>query len=158
MSEREPFSLTLDHLEGFEFETHFDWDVPLLLLDEPEPIGHRKGPNAARLVGAAVGNCLSASLLFCLEKARMELQGMKTAVKGFLERNEAGRLRVVRLDVHITVDVKGEKPARVGRCLELFEDYCVVTGSIRKAIEVNVLVTDPQGTTLMKQGEVTHGG
>jgi len=155
MSEKEPLSLTLDHIEGFEFETHFDWDVPALLLDEPEPIGHRKGPNAARLVAAAVGNCLSASLLFCLEKARMELKDMSTAVKGFLERNERGRLRLVRLDVHITLDVEGEKPPRVSRCLELFEDYCVVTGSIRKAIEVNVLVADPQGTTLMKQGEVS---
>jgi uncharacterized OsmC-like protein len=155
MSEQESFALTLEHLEGFEFETRFDWDhLPSLLLDEPEPIGHRKGPNASRLLGAAVGNCLSASLLFCLEKARMGLKGMKTDVKGFLERNDAGRLRVVRLDVHIVVDVEGEKPARVGRCLELFEDYCVVTGSVRKAIEVNVLVTDPEGTTLMKQGEV----
>jgi uncharacterized OsmC-like protein len=155
MSEHESLSLTLEHIEAFEFETRFDWEqVPPLLLDEPEPIGHRKGPNAARLVGAAVGNCLSASLLFCLEKARMELKEMKTEVKGFLERNERGRLRLVRLDVHIVVDVEGEKPARVGRCLELFEDYCVVTGSIKKAIQVNVLVTDSEGTTLMKEGEV----
>jgi uncharacterized OsmC-like protein len=89
-----------------------------------------------------------------LEKARMELKEMKTGVKGFLERNERGRLRLVRLNVHIVVDVEGEKPARVGRCLELFEDYCVVTGSIKKAIQVNVLVTDSRGTTLMKDGEV----
>lgn len=154
MSAAKFLSVTLDHKDGFEFETRFDWDVPTLLLDEPEPIGHGKGPNATRLVAAAVGNCLSASLLFCLEKARMELQGMSTAVRGFVERNERGRMRLVRLDVRITLDVEGEKPPRVSRCLELFEDYCVVTGSIRKAIEVNVLVVDSGGATLMKQGEV----
>jgi len=152
MTEKDTFSLTMDHKQGFEFDVHFDWDhVPTLLMDEPEPIGHKKGPNAARILGAAVGNCLSASLLFCLDKAKMELKGMKTEVLGFKKRNDKGRLRVVRLDVHIELEVEGEKPQRVGRCLDLFEDYCVVTGSIRKAIEVNVRVTDPHGTVLMEQ-------
>lgn len=156
MSEEKSFSLSLDRIRDFEFQVHFDWEhLEPLLLDEPEPIGHKKGPNAARLLGAAVGNCLSASLLFCLEKSRMELTSIHTDVKGFLERNESVRLRVTRLDVHITIDVPDEQPKRVGRCIEIFEDYCVVTASIKKGIDVNVLVIDPEGHELLRRDHMS---
>lgn len=156
MSEEKSFLLSLDRIRDFEFEVNFDWEhLEPLLLDEPEPIGHKKGPNAARLLGAAVGNCLSASLLFCLEKSRMELASIHTDVKGFLERNEKGRLRVTRLDVHITIDVPNEQTQRVGRCIEIFEDYCVVTASIKRGIEVNVLVMDPEGNELLRRDQMS---
>ncbi|UCG86595.1 MAG: OsmC family protein [Gemmatimonadota bacterium] len=146
-------SLTLERLRGFEFNTTFDWDVEPLLLDEPEPIGKGKGPNAARLVGAAVGNCLSASLLFCLEKAKQQVKALKTEVTGTLVRNERKRLRLGRFDVRITIDIDTSEPARVTRCIELFEDYCVVTASVRKGVDVSVVVTDAQGTELYRSEE-----
>ena len=146
-------SLTLERLRGFEFNTTFDWDVEPLLLDEPEPIGTSKGPNAARLVGAAVGNCLSASLLFCLEKAKQHVKSIKTDVKGSLTRNERKRLRLTHFDVHITIDIEADEPARVSRCIELFEDYCVVTASVRKGVDVSVLVTDVRGNELYRSEE-----
>ncbi|MFQ5629701.1 MAG: OsmC family protein [bacterium] len=136
-------------MNNYEFKTTFDWQqVEPLLVDEPEPLGGGKGPNASRLLGAAVGNCLSASLLFCLEKAKVEIKNLKTEVKCTLQRNEKGRLRIAKLDVTITVDVASETPHRIDRCLGLFEDYCVVTASVRKGIEVNVRVVDPQGNRL----------
>ncbi|MCS7219715.1 MAG: OsmC family protein [Anaerolineae bacterium] len=153
MSQEGTFSLELERVQDFEFKASFDWThLPPLTLDEPEPLGKRKGPNAARLLGAAVGNCLSASLLFCLQKARLEVKGLKTLVTGFLGRNEQGRWRVVRLDVKIILDMPKEELPRISRCLEIFEDYCVVTASVRKGIEVNVLVLDPEGNALLRQG------
>lgn len=152
MAEHRQFTLQLERQEGFEFETTFDWGgVAPLLLDEPEPIGGAKGPNASRLVGAAVGNCLSASLLFCIEKGKQTVKRMHTDVVGTMMRNEQGRLRLGTLDVRITLDVEGDKPERVSRCLELFEDYCVVTGSVRKGIPVSVTIVDPQGNELYKR-------
>ncbi len=152
MPENGAFSLTMERIQNYEFQTQFDWEhLAPILLDEPAPLGHNKGPNAARLLGAAVGNCLSASLLFCLEKAKLVVKSIKTEVTGAMVRNEKGRLRVGKLDVHITVDVPAETPQRTSRCLELFEDYCVVTASVRKGIEVNVVVTDPQGNELFRQ-------
>lgn len=155
MSDEHTFSLDLERVRDFEFEVKFDWDhLDPLILDEPEPIGNRRGPNAARLLGAAVGNCLSASLLFCLQKTRLPVSSLTTNVTGYLARNERGRLRVARLDVAITLDVPSAEPERLSRCLGVFEDYCIVTGSVRQGIPVNLLVSDANGNTLVQQGEL----
>jgi uncharacterized OsmC-like protein len=154
MAEHRQFALQLDRRERFEFETTFDWPgVSPLLLDEPEPIGGAKGPNASRLVGAAVGNCLSASLLFCIDKAKQAVKHLHTDVVGTMTRNEKGRMRIGKLDVRITLDVEGDKPERVSRCFQLFEDYCVVTGSVRKGIPVSVVVVDPSGKELYRRDD-----
>ena len=152
MPEENRFSLSLEHIADYEFEARFDWEmVEPLLLDEPEPLGGRKGPNAARLIGAAVANCLSASLLFCLEKAKQRVESIGTDVAGTVRRNERGRWRLAQLDVHIRLDVQAGQPERVKRCLDLFEDYCVVTPSVRKGVQVNVRVTDPDGNEMYSQ-------
>ncbi len=139
MSEHPKFRIEMERIEGYEFRVKFDWDqVPEIVLDEPEPIGKRRGPNASRLLAAAVGNCLSASLLYCLEKSHAEIAGMRTIVTGALVRNERGRLRVGGLDV--TIETKGVDPARLERCRGLFEDYCVVSDSVRQGIPIRVEV------------------
>ena len=152
MSHENRYSLSMERLTGYEFETRFDWeDVPPLLLDEPEPLGGGMGPNASRLIGAAVANCLSASLVFCLEKSKQRVKGIRTDVEGAVQRNSKGRWRLARIDVHITVDVEADQQKRVERCLSLFEDYCVVTASVSKGVQVNVLVTDPEGNELYRE-------
>ncbi len=153
MAEDPRFTITLERLEDYEFKVRFDWDgVDDLLLDEPVPMGGQRGPNASRLLAAAVGNCLSASLIFCLRKAKIEPTGMKTTVEGRIVRNENKRLRVGGVSVRIELDT-GEDPNRMGRCLSLFEDYCVVTESVRKGIEVDVEVVDPAGAVLFSSEE-----
>ena len=153
MAEDPRFTITLERLEDYEFKVRFDWDgVDDLLLDEPVPMGGQRGPNASRLLAAAVGNCLSASLIFCLRKAKIEPTGMKTTVEGRIVRNENKRLRVGGVSVRIELDT-GEDPNRMGRCLSLFEDYCVVTESVRKGIEVDVEVVDPAGAVLFTSEE-----
>ena len=153
MADHTQLSMTLERLQDYEFKTTFDWNVNTLLLDEPEPLGGGKGPNASRLIGAAVGNCLSASLLFCLDKAKQNVKSLTTEVKGTLRRNERKRLRLASFDVHITIDVDAAEPERVTRCIDLFEDYCVVTASVRKGVDVNVVVSDAAGNELYRSEE-----
>ena len=141
MSVDEGFSFTMDLEDGYRFLVDFAQEgVPGLLMDEPEPLGDGSGPNAARVLAAAVGNCLSASAIYCLRRARIEVQGMRTTVSGSLERNEAGRLRVSGIRVLIEPVVEESQQPRMQRCLELFEDFCVVTQSVRAGIEVDVAV------------------
>jgi uncharacterized OsmC-like protein len=148
MSEAAQLTVSMEQIEDYEFKVKFDWDnVAELTMDEPEPVGSRKGPNASRVLAAAVGNCLTASLLFCLQKARVETTGVKTTVTGSLIRNENKRLRVGGFDVRIAIEGLADVE-RAQRCLELFEDFCVVTASVRNGVKVNVEVVDESGTKL----------
>lgn len=140
MDEKE-FNLTLTLLDGMQFDTRFDGEkMPNLLFDEPEPVGEDEGPNAARVLGAAVGNCLSASLLFCLRKARVSVEGMRTEVRGTVVRNEKGRFRVEKIAVRIVSEIPPEDQSRVDRCLKVFEDFCIVSASVRQGVEIDVEV------------------
>jgi organic hydroperoxide reductase OsmC/OhrA len=142
MDERE-FELTLKQRDTFEFAVTFNGlGEAQLTMDEPPPLGEGRGPNAARILGAAIGHCLSASLLFCLKKTRVEVSAMETKVTGTVERNEKGRLRIGTIRVQLSPEIAREDRVRIGRCLEMFEDYCIVTQSVRKGIEVDVQVAE----------------
>jgi uncharacterized OsmC-like protein len=129
----------LAFLEGYNFRVQFDLNgVPNLIVDEEKPVGKSVGPNPARLLSAAVGHCLSSTLLFCLRKARVEIRNLETTVKTRLARNEEGYLRVSNIDVQLHLNVDEKDIARVRRCLDIFENYCTVTESVRKGINVKV--------------------
>jgi uncharacterized OsmC-like protein len=154
MSEVRRFILHLEQVEDFEFRVRFDWPgVPDLLLDEPAPLGSQAGPNAARLIAAGVANCLSASLLFCLQKSRNTPDGVSATVTGSIGRNDKGRLRLVGLDVDLTLSgIPGDR-SRLERCFSLFEDYCVVTQALREGIPISVRMLDEEGTVLHEEGK-----
>jgi uncharacterized OsmC-like protein len=152
MSEIRQFTLHLEQVEDFEFKVRFDWpDIPDLLLDEPAPLGSQAGPNAARLIAAGVANCLSASLLFCLQKSRNTPDGVSATVTGSIDRNDKGRLRLVGIEVDLKLSgISGDR-SRLERCFSLFEDYCVVTQAVRDGIPIGVRVLDEEGTVLHEE-------
>jgi len=132
--------VTLSLAQGFEFVASFD-DLPgrpQVVLDEPTPLGESHGPNAAALVAAAAGNCLAASLLFCLQKSRASVGGMKANVAAHVGRNEAGRMRISHIDVELESELGDADLEKLERCSGLFEDFCVVTQSLRSGVPVNV--------------------
>jgi hypothetical protein len=145
MSEDKTFTVQLEQGEGFEFHVRFD--VPSgaeALLDEPVPLGKGNGPNAVRLVAAAVGNCLASGLVFCLRnKFRENLGPVRATAVGRLERNVLGRYRIAGIEVSIALPEGAEALKYLDRCLEQFEDFCVVTESIRHGIPVSVKVLEP---------------
>ena len=152
MSEIRQFVLHLEQVEGFEFKVRFDWpDIPDLLLDEPAPLGSQAGPNAARLIAAGVANCLSASLLFCLQKSRNTPDGVSASVTGSIGRNDKGRLRLVGIDVDLKLAGIPEDRSRLENCIRLFEDYCIVTQALRDGIPIGVRVLDEEGTVLHEE-------
>ncbi len=143
--EDKELEIKLELVKDYEFKVTFDENLPELLMDEPPPLGSGNGPNASKVLSAALGNCLSASLLFCLHKIRVKTTGVTTVVRTKLVRNERKRLRVGSSHVVITLAFDPEGKERIGRCLNLFEDYCVVTQSLREGIDVSVEVRDDSG-------------
>jgi organic hydroperoxide reductase OsmC/OhrA len=153
MGEEATFGFEVTHEEGYAFRVRFDWDtVPELLLDEPRPLGGQRGPNAARLVAAAAANCLSASLLYCMSKREPMPGAIRAQVRGRMRRNEQGRLRIGALEVTLHLSPELAAAPKLARCAELFEDFCVVTSSLRAGFPVRVRVEDPQGRVLHESG------
>ena len=141
MSEERGFRVGVAREEGFVFKVDFGIEsVGNLVMDEPQPLGGETGPNASKVLAAAVGNCLCTSLLFCLQRSRVEVEGMEATVSGVLARNEEGRWRIKEIDVEVSPEVEGGKAKQLERCVKIFEEFCIVTSSVRQGIPINVRV------------------
>ncbi|WP_455278559.1 OsmC family protein [[Eubacterium] cellulosolvens] len=138
-TEKKVFTTKLSRISNYQFKANFDSPKDFeVLIDEPEPIGQGSAPNASRFLAAAVGNCLSASLLFCLGKAKIDLREFNTVVETVMHRNEKGRWRIASIKVKLKPQIEKSDIVKSKRCLDLFEDFCIVTQSVRKGINVDV--------------------
>ncbi len=132
---------TMTQETGYRFRVRFDGEgMPDLITDEAPPLGEGKGPSPSRLLAAAVGNCLAASLLFCLRKARLSVEGLEAEVLTEFTRNEAGRLRIGGVKVRLLPKWTEETAAKAQRCLQIFEDFCVVTQAVQHGVPIEVQV------------------
>jgi len=126
-------------LDGYRFKAIFEENgIPSLVVDEQTPIGENAGPDPTSLLSVAVGQCLSSSLLYCMQKAKLKVRNLETTIRAAKERNEEGFLRIQAMDVQLHLVVNEEDKERVARCLEIFENYCTITQSVRRGIKVSV--------------------
>ena len=146
MSNETSFAVRLTQEQDYQFRVAFDSpDMASLLVDEPAPLGTNEGPNAARLVAAAVANCLSASLLFAVRKFKEDPGALSSEAVTRIARNEQGRFRIAGIDVAIQLGAASGRIEHLDRSLAQFEDFCIVTQSIRHGIPVRVEVKDAEG-------------
>ncbi|MBL8958895.1 MAG: OsmC family protein [Gemmatimonadetes bacterium] len=137
----EGFGVTLTLERGYRFAVDAQLPgVAPFVIDEGPPLGDGEGPNPSRVLASAMASCLGSSLLFCLGKSRVAVRGLRVEARGTMARNERGRLRVGHIAISLHPDVAPEDVPRMARCLELFEDFCVVTESVRHGIPVDVTV------------------
>ena len=149
-----PFTIELLQQADYRFEVHFDNPaVPVLITDEVAPLGHDKGPNPSRLLATAIANCLSASLLFAMRKFKNEPGPLRTQATVTTGRNADKRMRVLHVAVDLHVGVPTAGLVMLERILAQFEEFCVVTQSVRAAIPVAVRVLGPEGAVLHQSGE-----
>ncbi|WP_374509384.1 OsmC family protein [Niveibacterium sp.] len=143
------FKLRLTQQQNFQFLVEFlDTEIPPITTDEPPPLGENAGPNPSRMLAAAVANCLAASLMFALKKFKNEPDPVTVDVDVEMVRNEAKRLRVGAVNVAIQLGKSGAQFEHLDRVLAQFEDFCVVTQSVRDGFDVNVAVRDSEGVLL----------
>lgn len=145
----EQVKVTLTQISDYSFNVSFDdSDIPDLLTDEGAPLGGGKGPNPSRMLMAAIANCLSASLLFAMRKYKNTPGMIRAEARGTLGRNAEGRVRVQHVDIDLHLPDAAEGYAQFERILQQFEDFCVVTESVRSGIEIAVQVYDGNGDVL----------
>lgn len=132
----------------YRFDVDFGAAFPSLAVDEPQPIGDGEGPAPEQLLAASVAYCLSASLFFALGKYRQDAGGIRASAECDIVRNEAGRLRIGHIDVHLQLGVDASTLQHVDRALAQFEPFCTVSESVQTGIPVNVVVSDASGRRL----------
>jgi uncharacterized OsmC-like protein len=117
-------SVTITRQSGYQFLVDFGQGLPTLLADEPAPLGEGTGPAPDHMLLAAVANCLSASLLFALQKFKQD-PGVKLSLG-----QPAAALE------------------HLDRVLDQFEAFCTVSMSVREGIAIHVQVQDGAGVVI----------
>ena len=138
----------LKQKQDYQFNIHFGGAVPVVMGDEPAPLGAGQGPSPVQLLAAAVGNCLSDSLLFALRKFKQAPEPITCDVQAEVGRNAEGRVRVLGIQAVLTLGVPATTLAHLDRVLSQFESYCTVTQSVGQGIPVGVQVFDALGIKL----------
>lgn len=134
--------------QDYRFDITFGDDAPLLTSDEPAPLGSGLGPSPVQLLCAAVGNCLSDSLLFAFRKFKQTPEPIQCSVTAEVGRNADNRLRVLTMTARIQMGVAASELDQVGHVLAQFEEFCTVTQSVRQGIPITVEVWDAAGVQL----------
>lgn len=150
MTEPVPIHVRIEQQADFAFRVSFPGtDIDALMTDESPPLGADAGPNPSRMLLAAVGNCMAASLLFALRKQRNDPGPLVAEVTATLMRNAAGRWRIPAAAVELHLPGGSADYQHLDRALAQFEDFCVVTQSVRQGIQVAVTVRDGEGRVLL---------
>ena len=101
-----------------------------------------------QLLTAAVGSCLSDSLLFALRKFKQNPEPIRCEVQADVGRNPEGRIRMLRMKAVLTLGVAADQLVNLNRALDQFEEFCTVTQSVRAGIPVSVEVYNASGLQL----------
>jgi len=117
-----------------------------LYFDEPEyiDVGEDEHPCPHDYLLATVGGCQLEVLKQCLEKAHVEEYDIEIEVeseKGKVEVDEdipdTADIRITDMTTEITLEVPPEYESRANRCLEIFEENCPISNSVRAGIDLH---------------------
>lgn len=141
-------TVDLAQVADYRFENRFGVGVPALHADEPAPLGSGQGPSPVQLLCAAVGNCLSDSLLFALRKFKQQPEPLHATVQAEVGRNAEGRLRILQMHATLRLGVAAGQLQHLDRVLDQFESFCTVTQSVGQGIPITVKVVDAEDRVL----------
>jgi organic hydroperoxide reductase OsmC/OhrA len=129
----------LEQVEKYQFTVKFrDAPYPVLTVDEAPPIGEDRGPNPVQTLAMAVGHCMSSTLFNTLDRAHVRATPLHTTVRATVGVNDKGRRRVRRLTVEIETQPLDEaERSRFDHCVQIFPDFCTVSGAVREGIPID---------------------
>jgi uncharacterized OsmC-like protein len=124
-------SVSLKQQQDYRFEVKFAEHMPV--------------PSPVQMLCAAVGNCLSDSLLFAFRKFKQVPEPMQCVVNAEVGRNPENRLRVLNMNARLELGVPSNELEHLERVLGQFEAFCTVTQSVGLGIPITIEVFDSQG-------------
>ena len=129
----------LEQVEKYRFTVRFaEAPFPGFVVDEPPPTGGEAGPNPVQSLAVAVGHCMSSTLVNTLERAHVPVTPLETTVRWTVGLNEKGRRRVRELAVEIrTQPLDPADRERFDHCVEIFQDFCTVSGAVREGVRID---------------------
>jgi uncharacterized OsmC-like protein len=90
------------------------------------------------VLALAVGHCMSSTLVNTLVRAHVRVTPLRTSVRATIGVNERGRRRVRGLTVKIaTRPIDEADRERFDHCVEIFPDYCTVSGAVREGVPID---------------------
>jgi uncharacterized OsmC-like protein len=153
MSEDDGIRIVLEQEGPYAFKVNFEGtDLDALHTDESAPLGAGGGPNPSAMLLTSVANCLSASLVFALRKFRNDPAPIRAEIVARRERNAEGRWRIPHADVTIRLADKAADLEHFDRVLAQFEQFCIVTQSVREGVSVDVKIVDADGAVHLPGG------
>lgn len=145
------FTLKLKRIEHYLFQLDFG-EFGNILADEPEPLGGGEGPSPSAMLAASVANCLSASLIYALSRKKEDPGEMSAVVTGTTARVDK-YLRVTNVKVELQLGVAKGELSSLTSALEVFENYCTVTQSVRAGVQVDVEISDKTGAIIHRSAD-----
>ncbi|MFX1377321.1 MAG: OsmC family protein [Promethearchaeota archaeon] len=111
-----------------------------LYIDEQnKPEQKKKGTSPVKLLALSVLGCLTASYSFCLKKQGFSISGLKGKAEVIIARGDKGFWRVKKIDIEMIPKIDTpEMRKRADQCKKFFEQYCIISESLRTGFEVNV--------------------
>jgi len=99
----------------------------------------RIGPSPTKLLALSILGCLAACFEFCLQKKGFTLSDLDGRAEVTFARNEKNIWRIKKINVEFLPKIDNpEMRKSVAQCKRLFEQYCIITESLRKGIEIDV--------------------
>ena len=137
-------------VQQHDYRVAITWDdaAAPIIADEPPPMGGGAGPSPSRLLLAAVGNCMTDSLVFALRKFKLEAEPVSARARAEVGRNAEGRQRVLSIAVELSITTVPDDAAKLARALGQFEQFCTVGQSVAQGIPTRVSVLGPDRVVL----------
>jgi len=112
-----------------------------LFIDEQHKKSKDKiGPNPSKLLALSVLGCMAASFAVCLQKKNFLLSDFEAKAVITSIRNEKGFWRLKKIDIKLNPKIDNPKMhKRVNQCKKIFEQFCIISESLREGIEINTI-------------------
>lgn len=111
----------------------------LFIDDHHKKTTEKIGPNPSKLLALSVLGCLAASFTFCVQNRDSSLSNIEGKAVITSRRNDKGFWRVKKIDIKLYPKIDNPKIRKIAdQCRKFFEQFCIISESVREGIEINV--------------------